>query len=278
MDLPSNYTLPFFSYGLFQPGQIGFHSLRPYLQSHESGWRVEGELLQRDGLPILLEADDTVPGTLLRFKAGHEAHAYLVIAKLEPDKLYRWEQWDAHKGSDQAKVNVLAGLKGDRGVGPLDTRTWDGRREPLFRSALDVVDETLQQNHEYDEELKALFRLQMAYMLLWSAIERYASFRYHLGDRVTEKVNGLAQNTAFQTALRDIVSEKRVIYRCDDPEKKEILDPTNARKSIAYYFQVRSNITHRGKAYQSDHEMLVKSLKELLAIFRRVLDAEFSLD
>jgi hypothetical protein len=278
MDLPSNYTLPFFSYGLFQPGQIGFHSLRPYLQSHEPGWYVEGHLLQRDGLPILLEGDNKVHGTLLRFKDGHEAHAYLVIAKLEPEKLYRWAKKKAAKSSDHVDVNVLEGVKVNRGSHPLEAPIWDGQKEPLFSSALEVVSETLEQNRTFEWDLKELFRLQMAYMLLWSAIERYASFRYHLGDRVMDRVNALAENPAFREALREIVKDSRTIYRSDDPEKKETLDPTNPSKSLKYYFQVRSNITHRGKAAYSDHGTLVNSLEELLAIFRRVLEAEFRLD
>jgi hypothetical protein len=278
MDLPSNYTLPFFSYGLFQPGQIGFHSLRPYLHSHEPGWHVEGDLLQRDGLPILLEGDNKVHGTLMRFKDRHAAHAYLVIAKLEPDKLYRWAETKAAKSGDRVDVNVLEGVKAHRGSHPLETPAWDGQKEPLFSSALEVVSETLEQNRTFDWDLKELFRLQMAYMLLWSAIERYASFRYHLGDRVMDKVNALAENLVFREALREIVKDSRTIYRADDPEKRETLDPANPAKSLRYYFQVRSNITHRGKAAYSDHGTLVESLEELLAIFRRVLEAEFRLD
>jgi hypothetical protein len=40
-----------------------------------------------------------------------------------------------------------------------------------------------------------------------------------------------------------------------------------------YYYQVRSNITHRGKAVVTDYDTLGKSAKELLPIFRAVLAA-----
>ena len=44
-------------------------------------------------------------------------------------------------------------------------------------------------------------------------------------------------------------------------------------KSVAYYYQVRSNITHRGKGAVRDYDMLRDSLTELLPIFREVLEA-----
>ena len=42
---------------------------------------------------------------------------------------------------------------------------------------------------------------------------------------------------------------------------------------MQYYYQVRSNITHRGKGVAQDYELLRDSLSELLPIFRKVLEA-----
>jgi hypothetical protein len=116
-----------------------------------------------------------------------------------------------------------------------------------------------------------MFRLQMAYLLLWSAIERYVSLRYHFGDCVTKKVNRLAREESFIRGLRDYVTNNREVYRADRPEKKEVLDRENPEKALDYYYQVRSNITHRGKGVERDHERVLKSLRELLSIFRSVL-------
>ena len=121
-----------------------------------------------------------------------------------------------------------------------------------------------------------MFRLQMAYTLLSSANERFAAFKYHLGDRAMEKVNQLASEPAFASGLRELVKEPRVVYRTDDPEKKVCLDPIDPGKSLAYYYQIRSNIVHRGKAAVNDHDTLVHSLGELLELFQRLLQAEFS--
>jgi len=275
MDIPSNLTLPFFSYGLFQPGQIGFNDLRPYVQSYDKQWSIAGCLLGRDGLPVLVEGTERVPGTVIHFRSGDEKKAYEIIIKIEPDKLYRWDTAEAQNGTERQKVNVLAGLKVKRGTHPLETTPWDGREEPLFSAALEVIAETLVSNIKFDGNLKPLFRLQMAYLLLWSAIERFASFKYHLGDKAVEKVFRIADEPEFVKALQELVTEPRTVYRSDNPEKKETLAPNLPKKALAYYYQVRSNITHRGKAAYGDHDTLVKSLEELLKIFERILKAEF---
>jgi hypothetical protein len=140
-----------------------------------------------------------------------------------------------------------------------------------FTEALDVVEETLRSQTFDWRNLKPLFRLQMAYLLLWSSIERYVSLRYHLGDKVTQKVNQLAREAAFVTGLRAHVHEERTVNRADRPGEKEVLDPESPKKAVGYYYQVRSNITHRGKGIVRDYDLLHESLAELLTIFREVL-------
>ena len=131
----------------------------------------------------------------------------------------------------------------------------------------------VESQEQFEWDLKPLFRLQMAYLLLWSSIERYVSLRYHFGDDATKKVGNLASETAFRIGLKDIVAESRNIYRADRPDEKEVLDPQSPEKALKYYYQVRSNITHRGKGVVRDHERLLKSTSELLSLFRRVLKA-----
>ena len=111
----------------------------------------------------------------------------------------------------------------------------------------------------------------MAYLLLWTSIERYLSLRYSLGLGVMKRVNRLAEEPAFQQGLRQHVTRKRTIQRADRPGERETLDPGVPKKALLYYYQVRSNITHRGKGVTRDFELLRKSTDELLSIFREVL-------
>lgn len=121
----------------------------------------------------------------------------------------------------------------------------------------------------------------MAYLLLWTVIERFATIRYHFGKKVEEKVMHLADEASFKNALRrvvKVVKNERHVFRADDPEKKKMLtlNPDNTEQSLKHYRQVRSNATHRGKGSPvRDFKIVQLSLIELTEIFSSVLSAAF---
>ena len=271
MDIPKNPSLPFFAYGVFKPNELAFLQIKDFVENC-SETVIPGTLRIRDGLPIISLEDrhGRVQGSLIQFYAEAGQDAYRRIADLEPDNQYQW----ATVTAGDCEANCLAGrspLKGST----WSTDEWSGRNDPLFNEALDVVAETLKNNSQFDDDLKPLFRLEMAYLLLWTCIERYASLRYHLGDKATQKVKNLAEEPAFRAALLKYVSERRSVQRADKPTDKSVLDVNDPSKAIAYYYQLRSNLVHRGKGVSDDHERLEKSLRELLAIFKETLDAAF---
>jgi hypothetical protein len=269
MERPPNIDLPFFAYGLFKPGQLAFFQLRELVKNVTDPAHIKGSLLLRDGLPIIdPKGQESVKGALLTFLPGRASEAYDRISAMEPDRHYCW--YEAPTGRTSA--NVLVGRSPRKGSVPCEDAEWNGWDDPLFTVALDVVEETLN-SQDFHSNLKPLFRLQMAYLLLWSSIERYVSLRYHLGDRVAEKVSQLAHEPAFAESLRQYVKGRREVYRADRPDKKEVLDPQSPDKAVRYYYQVRSNITHRGKGVVQDYKLLKDSLAELLSIFRQVLKA-----
>jgi len=141
-----------------------------------------------------------------------------------------------------------------QGTSKLTKPAWDGSNDPLFTDALEVVADVLGQGPEYEwENKKPFFRLQMAYLLLWSAIERYASLRYGLrgtkGDtKPYQKRNALAAEDAFQDGIEDEIPDRRnghILYRTDRPQISYELSQESAENTIDYYYQVRSNLTQR---------------------------------
>jgi hypothetical protein len=276
MNPPYEPTLPFFTYGLFRPGQIGYGSIRALVEASEEGWVIRGELLERDGLPLLAEGTGEVPGWLIRFKPEGAVAAFTTINSIEPNRLYRWDVAEVERQGARERANVLVGRSPRKGSIHAEYTIWEGDKEPLFTAALDVIEKSLERYSRFEWDLEPFFQLQMAYMLLWTSIERFVSFKYHLGDKVTEKVFRLADDPVFARALRDRVKEERGVYRSDDPTKRAVLIPDRPRKALEYYYQIRSNIAHRGKTAVRDHEMLRASLDELLGIFKEVLTNEFS--
>jgi hypothetical protein len=137
-SMPGDTTLPFFAYGIFKPGQLGFLLLRERVASIEAG-SIKGDLCERDGLAILdARGADTATGSLLSFVGPGATGAYGNIASIEPEHQYRWAVMDVATAKGPRKANVLVGKSPHKGSAPLD-REWDGRQDPLFTTALDVV-------------------------------------------------------------------------------------------------------------------------------------------
>jgi hypothetical protein len=245
MNPPTDLTLPFFAYGLFRPGQIAYFQIREYVQEAIAGVEVKGQLRIRDGLPMIDPGGNgTVDGVLIRFKDGNALEAYDRIARLEPDKQYRWDNAIVH----DCRVNVLFGRsprKGSIAFEETDEHEWNSWNDPLFTTALDVVEETIAANRHATRTMEPMFRVQMAYLLLWSAIERYVALRYHLAGKIMEKVSYLGQEPAFAMALRHNVSESRKVFRADHPQDSYTLRPTSPAEAVEASFETTRHFLNR---------------------------------
>jgi hypothetical protein len=212
---------------------------------------------------------------LIRFGASARDAALAAIESLEPEQIYRWARCDVAVGGEFTTADVLVARSPSHGThrasGP-----YRSRDSPLFVEALDeieaVVREPIRAGGNY--EIRDFFRHQMAYLLLWSAIERYCTLRWGFGDNPVARVNRLAREQAFVQALKKHVRESQRVYRADRPgNTAERLDPDDPARSIKFYYQVRSNISHRGKSIYDERALVAQSLQELSRIFRDVLDA-----
>ena len=272
MKLPRDTSLPFFAYGIFKPTEISHFQIKDFVKS-TTEITIKGKLSVRDGLPIFdASGQEFVRGSLIHFFHDKQSEAYQRISEMEPDNHYSWEEGQV----ETQLINILHGKSLNKGADFLDEQKWDSWSDPLFTSALEAIGETLETNselsHDFKENSKKLFHLQMAYLLLWSSIERYVSLRYRLdGTAATKKVLALAKEEAFRNALLIGVTRTDKVYRADDPTKHSVLDNNNSKKSLEYYYQIRSNITHRGKGINKDFQKVKESLEELLFIFKEVL-------
>ena len=121
----------------------------------------------------------------------------------------------------------------------------------------------------------------MAYLFLWTIIERYASLSYGPALKPEQKVEEFGEEHAFEQALKRVVirKSKKPLYDSQDPEMDAAyLDPASSASSVKYYRRVRNNLTHRGKGAWNDCEIVRCSLLELQEIVRLVLVKRMGLE
>lgn len=264
-------ALPFFAYGLYRPGEIAFFQIKDLVQKIQPA-SAAGLLLIRDGVVVLDRSrrDETAQGFRIHFRPESSRTAYAAIQETEPAAQYKWVVADG--------MNVLAAVKPGNGARPLYGEEWSGWRDPAFGPALEVVEVALTQEFDW-VDFKPFYRLQAAYMLLWSSIERYVSLRYGLGkDRIVEKVRRLGDERAFIDVLHTLpagsLRNLRPVASTGRPRDRAVFDLTaEPSKLIDYLYQVRSNVTHRGKEQLLDWELLQSATDATLRAFRTTLAA-----
>ena len=215
---------------------------------------------------------DTIQKAVYDFSDGEKA--YRIICQTMSPALYKWGTIDV----EGERANVLFGLNPNSGSVYIeeacDRECFDGSKDPIFKEGIQLIRKNLDEE-DFDWE-EGFFKLQMNYMLLWSAIDRYCKLKYNRGSEHDNRLE-LAKENNFIDALRKIdeTSEYRPIFSTDDLIRRSF-DVSNPKYCINYYYTLRCNIVHRGKTSIRDLRLLKKATADLLEIFEYILDETFS--
>lgn len=269
---PKDKTLPFFAYGIFKPGQLAYPRIKNLVKTY-CEHEIDYEMSMRDGVPLITQQRkySRTVGYLIYFTEEHAEDAYEIISETHYEKLYRWEEIIV----DDNPANVLMGVNPKMGSSGIEgsTGNYDGQNDPYFKEAIEVVENELNDEDKHWSNINDFLRLQMSYLLLWTAIERYISLKYNCPE-IWQKWKILSKEKVFKMSLKRHVESTRTVYSAKDL-REFTLDPKNPYYSVNYYYTIRCNVAHRGKALHSDDYIIRQSLKELLAIFKDIINATF---
>lgn len=211
-------------------------------------------------------------GYIIYFNELCSESAYEIISENMHNKMYKWKEIKVGEN----RANVLIGVNPNMGCSKIDGNigNYKGQYDPYFTEAIRVIKDELNDEKDKKSNYDNFFKLQMTYLLLWTAIERYASLKYNCST-IGQNWEMLSNEDVVKTSLKKHVKSIRKVYSAKDL-KEFTLDPNKPRYSINYYYTIRCNATHRGKAApHEDYEILKQSLEELLLIFDDILDDTF---
>ena len=273
---PRDINLPFFAYSIFKPGQIAYSKIKDCVED-KTETKISYAMKHRDGVPILIPKEDEWERTCgYVFNFNDNRKAYQIICQTISKNLYRWGTIDI----GQEKVNVLFGLKPRNGSNyiedPRDRENYDGQNDPLFKEGILLIKHNLESENYHWET--GFFTLQMNYMLLWSAIDRYCKLRYNMPSEHQNREE-LSNENIFKEALKKYAdsSKYRVIYTTDDLSSKKF-DLENPKYCLNYFYTLRCNIVHRGKTSFRDVQLLEQATRDLLNIFEYILEDTFNVN
>lgn len=193
-DDESFYQRPFFAYGIFKEGQLAHAKIKDCIERIETD-DIHRMMHIRDGMPVITGEDDTehlTKGDKIFFNDKYKK-AYEVISSIQPGNIYKWGTVDI----DDEPFNVLItdDIQGtfvnvDKDKKYVDD--FDGYDDPFFSRVPSFIHDELAKI-DYDDE-DSIFRFQMLYTLLWSAIDRYCTLKYEVSNRQNDYLKSLSED------------------------------------------------------------------------------------
>lgn len=292
--LPQDPELPFFAYGIFKPDQIAFPIIEFEVESFEV-FEIDDHIkFLRDGVSFIFpdENGKKVKGYRIYFKKGFSKTAYFKISNKEPQSLYTWVEIQG--------MNAMVAIdgKGEDYVEIDDSDLIIGWNDPYFHIGLEILKRQeidlgkidFKKFSFWNEKYafsRAMF-IQMKYMLAYSMMERLAFLMTSFQKGSNQIPNILAESKIVQYAILDVYKNLDEIEKTKDrklfsSEKKlesngkvksefvkinykQCIEEANFGKIIKFYYQIRNNITHRGKTIVDREEEFNKYLNELISI------------
>lgn len=274
---PVDATKPLFVYGLLQPGELAHSVVEGYL-ARRCCATARGALWLRDGLPLFdLGGHEEVQGHLLWFDGTQDG--WNAVRSFEPASQYKWSLVAvAMEGGEHGVANVLCGKKLHTGTAGECVAEWSARLDPVFVEGIDEVrclvldtaPEGVDVQPDRPELWRQFFRLQATYLLLWSIVERYTALRFGPALDPGERVGLLGEDASFLAAVVGSGAQPDVVVDSRNPDKKLPLRPDGSG-AAKYFYQVRSNLSHRGKGAFQDSRLVLKALVELHDTMRLLL-------
>ena len=292
--LPEDPELPFFAYGIFKPNQIAFPNIEFEVETFEEIEIDHHTKFLRDGVSFIFPDEDgkKVKGYKIYFKKGFSKTAYFKISNKEPQSLYTWAEIQG--------MNAMVAIDGN-GQDYVEIDDSDliiGWNDPYFYIGLDILKRQEIDLGKIDfkkfsfwEEKYAFSRamfIQMKYMLAYSMIERLAFLMTSFQKGSNQIPSILAENKIFQYAILEVYNnldekektEDRKIFSSEKKlhsngkvksefvkiNYKQCIEKENFGKIIKFYYQIRNNITHRGKTIVDRQDEFDKYLNELISI------------
>jgi hypothetical protein len=159
---------------------------------------------------------------------------------------------------------------------------WSAAQDPAFTEGLAEVERltgeaaphgSVPPQPDTPELWSSFFRLQAAYLLLWSIVERYTALRFGPGLDPGVRVNMLGDDPSFLKAVADADVKPGRVTDSRDPSKHPSMAADGAG-AAKYFYRIRSNLSHRGKSAFQDARLVHKAVTELFRAMQILLERQ----
>ncbi len=277
-----------FVYGSLKPGELGFEQIETMVSKYSAAELHDFALYVRDGLPIIRKPapGETVDGVLLTINAGMEADFWQVVTEYEGKTNYKFENSIPIISEGKELLSgAFIGRKMGKGNPEKLYTPWTSKLDPIFSQSFpllhrDIAGNSLKFTDAGDDPTgywKQMNRLLSQYLLLVSILEHLTVVKFG-GSKKQEpmlRIRKLQQSQGYLIAFKELSNELNnpPIKVSDSRAVEDSLSSSTPEQALLAWYQVRSNLQHRGKASLFDAKLVHKScigLSNLLLEYLRI--------
>ena len=270
----SEYPSKLFVYCSLKPGELGFEQVEHLVSNHSAAKLNDFALYLRDGLPVISKQEPgaSVTGVLLDINYGMENKFWKVVSEYEGTTNYKLE--DSLPVNSEGKeflAGAFIGRKMGKGNPERLYSPWSSKLDPIFSQSFPVLHRDIASNtlkftdaeHDPIGYWNQMNGLLSQYLLLVSILEHLTVVKFG-GSKKQEpmvRIRKLQQSKGFSNAFREINDEKYnpIVKVSDSRSVEDSLSSSNPAQALLAWYQVRSNLQHRGKASLFDAKLVHKS-------------------
>lgn len=276
-----------FVYGSLKPGELAHEQIVNFLESSEEATLPGYQLYIRDGLPVIGEEKHVIDlaGVLLTISPKHLQDFWNVVEDIEGDKNYkRLDNVDFTSQGRKISGSVYVGRKMHRGNAEPLVGPWTTRFDPIFSISFPILHNEIAKmessfidpDRNSDHYWTQMNELLSRYLLLVSILEHLTVIRFGGSKRQEPmmRLKKFQESEAFQDAFDNVFSMGLIpeFTVSDSRDVSATYTTSNAGEAVDAWYQVRSNLQHRGKSV-NDARLVHKAcigLSNLLMEYLRV--------
>jgi gamma-glutamylcyclotransferase (GGCT)/AIG2-like uncharacterized protein YtfP len=263
-----------FVYGSLKPGELGFEQIEKLVSIHGAAELHDFALYVRDGLPVIGKPapGETVSGVLLSIHPGMEEEFWTVVTEYEGTTNYKLENsLPIFLNGKEFLAGVFVGRKMGKGNPERLYTSWASKLDPIFSQSFPLLHQDIAGNalkftdaeHDPVGYWRQMNRLLSQYLLLVSILEHLTVVKFG-GSKKQDpmvRIRKLQQSQGFARAFSVLIDERSnpPIKVSDSRAVEDSLSSSNPEQVLLAWYQVRSNLQHRGKASLFDAKLVQKS-------------------
>jgi gamma-glutamylcyclotransferase (GGCT)/AIG2-like uncharacterized protein YtfP len=263
-----------FVYGSLKPGELGYEQIAKFVSESRIAELSGYSLYVRDGLPLIVKEQYSsgVSGYIISIKDANMEDFWKLVLEYEGNTNYKFQSSiPVRVSTGEIVTGAFVGRKISKGNPVRLENLWSSKLDPIFSQSFPILYQEISNSitifTDADHDPKGYWvqmnNLLSKYLLLVSILEHLTVVKFG-GSKKQEpmmRIRQLQQSSGFIETFSRINRDNYnpTVKVADSRAIEDSLLSTNPDQALFAWYQVRSNLQHRGKASLFDAELVQKS-------------------